>query len=27
VRLRKPGTYKFVCSIHAPGMRMTAKVH
>lgn len=26
VRLTKPGTYDFVCSIHAPGMRMTAVV-
>ncbi len=25
-RLSKPGTYEFVCSIHAPGMRMTARV-
>ena len=25
-RLRKPGTYEFVCAIHAPGMRMTARV-
>jgi Tol biopolymer transport system component len=26
VRLTKPGTYDFVCSIHAPGMHMTAIV-
>ncbi len=26
VRLRTPGTYEFVCSIHAPGMRMEAIV-
>ncbi len=26
VRLGKPGTYRFVCAIHAPGMRMTAVV-
>jgi Tol biopolymer transport system component/plastocyanin len=26
VRLTRPGTYDFVCSIHAPGMRMTAIV-
>ena len=26
VRLTHPGTYEFVCSIHAPGMRMTAIV-
>jgi Tol biopolymer transport system component/plastocyanin len=26
VRLARPGTYRFVCSIHAPGMRMTAIV-
>jgi plastocyanin len=26
VRLARPGTYVFVCSIHAPGMRMTAIV-
>ena len=25
-RLTKPGTYEFVCSIHAPGMRMAARV-
>ena len=25
-RLTKPGTYEFVCAIHAPGMRMTARV-
>ena len=25
-RLAAPGTYRFVCSIHAPGMRMTAIV-
>ena len=25
-RMRKRGTYEFVCSIHAPGMRMTARV-
>ena len=24
-RLTKPGTYEFVCAIHAPGMRMTAR--
>jgi hypothetical protein len=23
IRLTTPGTYRFVCSIHAPGMRMT----
>jgi plastocyanin len=23
VRLRRPGTYRIVCAIHAPGMRMT----
>ena len=22
----KPGTYKIVCTIHAPGMKMTVKV-
>jgi plastocyanin len=26
VRLEQPGTYQFVCAIHAPGMRMTAVV-
>ncbi|MGI8729081.1 MAG: hypothetical protein ACR2LK_03685 [Solirubrobacteraceae bacterium] len=26
VRINKPGTYKFVCTIHAPGMKMTAVV-
>jgi len=26
VRLTRPGTYVFVCAIHAPGMRMTAVV-
>ncbi len=26
VRLRRPGRYRFVCAIHAPGMRMTAVV-
>jgi Tol biopolymer transport system component len=26
VRLGQPGTYQFVCAIHAPGMRMTAVV-
>ena len=26
VTLDKPGTYTFVCSIHAPGMRMSAIV-
>jgi Tol biopolymer transport system component/plastocyanin len=26
VRLTRPGTYEFVCAIHAPGMRMTAVV-
>jgi plastocyanin len=26
IHLTKPGTYRFVCSIHAPGMRMTAIV-
>jgi plastocyanin len=26
VRLTRPGTYTFVCAIHAPGMRMTAIV-
>ena len=26
VRLDKPGRYEFVCSIHAPGMRMSAIV-
>jgi plastocyanin len=26
VKLDKPGTYTFVCSIHAPGMRMSAVV-
>jgi Tol biopolymer transport system component/plastocyanin len=26
VRLTRPGTYDFVCSIHAPGMHMTAVV-
>jgi plastocyanin len=26
IRLTRPGTYRFVCSIHAPGMRMTAIV-
>jgi plastocyanin len=25
-RLKRPGTYEFVCAIHAPGMRMTAVV-
>jgi plastocyanin len=25
-RLTKPGTYEFVCAIHAPGMRMAAVV-
>jgi plastocyanin len=25
-RLTKKGTYKIVCSIHAPGMKMTIKV-
>jgi plastocyanin len=25
-RLTRPGTYEFVCAIHAPGMRMTAIV-
>jgi plastocyanin len=25
-KLRKLGTYKIVCTIHAPGMRMTLKV-
>ena len=25
-RMRKLGTYKIVCTIHAPGMRMTLKV-
>jgi plastocyanin len=25
-KLTKAGTYKIVCSIHAPGMRMTVKV-
>ena len=25
-RLTKRGTYEFVCAIHAPGMRMTARV-
>ncbi len=26
VRLTRPGTYDFVCAIHAPGMHMTAIV-
>jgi plastocyanin len=26
VRLTRPGTYRFVCAIHAPGMTMTAIV-
>jgi Tol biopolymer transport system component len=26
IRLTRPGTYEFECSIHAPGMRMTAVV-
>jgi Tol biopolymer transport system component/plastocyanin len=26
IRLTRPGIYRFVCSIHAPGMRMTAVV-
>ena len=25
-RLRKPGRYVFVCSLHAPGMRMVVRV-
>ena len=25
-RLRRPGRYTFVCTIHAPGMRMTVDV-
>jgi plastocyanin len=25
-KMRKAGTYKIVCTIHAPGMRMTLKV-
>jgi plastocyanin len=25
-KLRRRGTYKIICAIHAPGMRMTLKV-